>query len=137
MVIHYQKPIFQLEPYIYYLWEKSEIDQSDIPYEIETIFPEDQLNIAFTLGLPYFRAQKNPAVFETIDTHVIEALHTIPSYFKHQIGNHIFGIKFKIGDLYPFVARTFKSFINASVPINNLINIETYLIQNILKANRF
>lgn len=137
MVIHYQKPIFELEPYIDHLWEKSVSDKSDIPYEIETIFPEDQLNITFTLGLPYLRAQKNLAIFEPIDTHVIEALHTIPSYYKHQIGNHIFGIKFKIGGLYPFVAGTFKSFINTYLPITSLINIETDLIQKISEADHF
>jgi hypothetical protein len=40
------------------LCEKSVDDISDIPYETETIFPEDQLDISFTLGLPYLRAQK-------------------------------------------------------------------------------
>jgi AraC-like DNA-binding protein len=137
MVIHYQKPIFELEHYIDHLWEKSVVDISDIPYEIETIFPEDQLNITFTLGLPYLRAQKNPSVFEKIDTHVVEALHTIPSYYKHQIGNHIFGIKFKIGGLYPFVATTFKDFVNTTVPISSLIKIESDLINKISEADQF
>ena len=58
MVIHYQKPIVELGPYIDHLWEKSVDDISDIPYETETIFQEDQLDISFTLGLPYLRAQK-------------------------------------------------------------------------------
>jgi AraC-like DNA-binding protein len=137
MVIHYQKPIVELEPYIDHLWEKSVDDISDIPYEIETIFPEDQLNITFTLGLPYLKAQKNPTIFEEINTHVIEALHTIPSYYKHQIGNHIFGIKFKIGGLYPFVNTTFKNLINTAIPLNSLINIEPDLVINILQADQF
>jgi 3-oxoacyl-[acyl-carrier-protein] synthase-3 len=76
MFIHYQKPIASLEPFIDHLWEKSVSTLQDIPYEIETIFPEDQLNITFTLGKPYFRAQKDPAKFEEINTHVLEALHT-------------------------------------------------------------
>jgi AraC-like DNA-binding protein len=137
MVIHYQKPIPELEPYIDHLWEKSVSNKSDIPYEIETIFPEDQLNITFTLGLPYYRAQKNPTDFQEINSHVVEALHTIPSYYKHQIGNHIFGIKFKIGGLYPFTNETFKSLVNTTISLGNLIKLDTDLIQNILQAESF
>lgn len=137
MFIHYQKPISELEPYIDHLWEKSVSDQSDIPYEIETIFPEDQLNITFTLGLPYFRAQKNPTEFQEINTHVVEALHTIPSYYKHQIGNHIFGIKFKIGGLYPFANETFKSIVNTTISLASLVKLDSNLIDEIVQADRF
>lgn len=137
MFIHYQKPIASLEPYIDHLWEKSVLDEDDIPYEIETIFPEDQLNITFSLGLPYFRAQKDPAVFEEINSNVAEALHTIPSYYKHQIGNHIFGIKFKIGGLYPFVNTTFKSIVNTHLELTNIINFDSILIDQIYQASKF
>lgn len=137
MFIHYQKPIAALEPYIDHLWEKSVIDSTDIPYEIETIFPEDQLNITFTLGIPYYRAQINPTLFEEINTHVIEALHTIPSYYKHKIGNHIFGIKFKLGGLYPFVNTSFKNLVNTTISINEILQIKPDLIQEILEAGTF
>jgi AraC-like DNA-binding protein len=137
MFIHYQKPIASLEPYIDHLWEKSVTELEDIPYEIETIFPEDQLNITFSLGLPYFRAQKDPAVFEEINSNVVEALHTIPSYYKHQIGNHIFGIKFKIGGLYPFVNTSFKSIVNTHLAFTDLINFDSSVIEQIYQASKF
>lgn len=137
MFIHYQKPIASLEPYIDHLWEKSVVEEEDIPYEIETIFPEDQLNITFSLGLPYLRAQKDPAVFEEINSNVIEALHTIPSYYKHQIGNHIFGIKFKIGGLYPFVNTSFKSIVNTHFELTDFINFDSTVIDQIYQASKF
>ena len=137
MFIHYQKPIPALEPYIDHLWEKSVSEKEDIPYEIETIFPEDQSNITFTLGLPYFRAQKNPTDFQEINKNVVEALHTIPSYYKHQIGNHIFGIKFKIGGLYPFTNQTFKSIVNTNIPLTELINLDNKIIDQIVQAGSF
>lgn len=137
MFIHYQKPIASLEPYIDHLWEKSVSDEEDIPYEIETIFPEDQLNITFCLGVPYFRAQKNPSVFEEINSNIVEALHTIPSYYKHQIGNHIFGIKFKLGGLFPFVKDSFKSMVNTNVEFTNMLNFNTAVIDQIINAPKF
>jgi AraC-like DNA-binding protein len=137
MFIHYQKPIQALEPYIDHLWEKSVSDKEDIPYEIETIFPEDQSNITFTIGLPYYRAQKNPTDFQEINEHVVEALHTIPSYYKHQIGNHIFGIKFKIGGLYPFTNQTFKSIVNTKISLTHLINFDKEIIEQIIQADSF
>ncbi len=137
MFIHYQKPIAELTPYIDHLWEKSVMDSNDIPYEIETIFPEDQLNITFTLGKPYYRAQNDPTKFEEINTHVVEALHTIPSYYKHKIGNHIFGIKFKLAGLYPFVNSSFKGIVNTTIPLNEILPIQSDLIQKILLVDTF
>jgi AraC-like DNA-binding protein len=137
MFIHYQKPIALLEPYIDHLWEKSVSTLSDIPYEIETIFPEDQLNITFTLGNPYYRAQKDPAKFEEINTHVVEALHTIPSYYKHALGNHIFGIKFKIGGLFPFVGSSFKQIVNTTILLNDFFPVHSDVIEQIIHADSF
>jgi AraC-like DNA-binding protein len=137
MFIHYQKPIASLEPFIDHLWEKSVSTIQDIPYEIETIFPEDQLNITFTLGKPYFRAQKDPAKFEEINTHVLEALHTIPSYYKHALGNHIFGIKFKIGGLFPFVSSSFKQIVNTTIQLNDFLPVDSDIIEQISLANSF
>ena len=77
MFIHYQKPIASLEPFIDHLWEKSVSTLQDIPYEIETIFPEDQLNITFTLGEPYYRAQKDPTKFEELNLYNLLLFFTV------------------------------------------------------------
>ena len=109
MLIHYKKPEGLLAEYIDHFWEKKMEDQDDIPYEVETIFPEDQLVITFSLGNPYYRAVQKPEDFTPIHGAIIEALHTQTTYYKHQVGNHIFGIKFKLGGLACFSSESFKN----------------------------
>jgi AraC-like DNA-binding protein len=72
-----------------------------------------------------------------INSDVVEALHTIPSYYKHQIGNHIFGIKFKIGGLYAFVNTSFKSIVNTHIAFTDLINFDSSVIEQIYQASKF
>jgi len=117
MLIHYKKPEGLLAEYIDHFWEKKMEDQDDIPYEVETIFPEDQLVITFSLGNTYYRAIQKPENFIPIDGAIVEALHTQTTYYKHQVGNHIFGIKFKLGGLACFSAESFKNFNNINAPL--------------------
>ncbi len=123
MLIHYKKPDGFLAPYIDHFWEKKMEDVSDIPYEIETIFPEDQAVITFSLGNVYFRAVQSPVDFQPIEGALIESLHTLPTYYKHQVGNHIFGVKFKLGGLACFSTDSFKNFNNTNGPLNQYLTI--------------
>lgn len=125
MLIHYKKPEGLLATYIDHYWEKKMENESDIPYEVETIFPEDQLVITFSLGNTYYRAVQNPKEFAPISDATIEALHTLPTYYKHQVGNHIFGIKFKLGGLACFSNLSFKNFNNENVPIDKFLGQES------------
>lgn len=125
MLIHYKKPEGLLATYIDHYWEKKMEDEQDIPYEVETIFPEDQLVITFSLGNTYFRAVQNPVDFSPISGATIEALHTLPTYYKHQVGNHIFGIKFKLGGLACFTALSFKNFNNENVALDKFLGSDT------------
>lgn len=125
MLIHYKKPEGLLATYIDHYWEKKMEDESDIPYEVETIFPEDQLVITFSLGNDYYRAVQNPVEFTPILGATIEALHTFPTYYKHQVGNHIFGIKFNLGGLACFSNLGFKNFNNENVPLDKFLGQES------------
>lgn len=125
MLIHYKKPEGLLATYIDHYWEKKMENESDIPYEVETIFPEDQLVITFSLGNTYYRAVRNPKEFAPISDATIEALHTLPTYYKHQVGNHIFGIKFKLGGLACFSNLSFKNFNNENVSIDKFLDQES------------
>ena len=49
MLIHYKKPEGVLVDFIDHYWEKKMESAEDIPYEVETIFPEDQVVITFSL----------------------------------------------------------------------------------------
>jgi len=110
----------------------------DIPYEIETIFPEDQVVITFSLGNIYYRAVQNPIDFQPIQGALIESLHTLPTYYKHQVGNHIFGIKFKLGGLACFSNESFKNFNNTNCSIENfLISPQENFHTILLNANSF
>jgi AraC-like DNA-binding protein len=122
MLIHYKKPEGILANFIDHFWEKQMEDASDIPYEVETIFPEVQAVITFSLGNSYFRAVQSPTDFRPIEGALIESLHTFPTYYKHQVGNHIFGIKFKLGGIACFSSVTFKHFNNTNIPIEHYLD---------------
>lgn len=125
MLIHYKKPEGLLATYIDHYWEKKMSVDEDIPYEVETIFPEDQLVLTFSLGNAYQRAVQKPEAFMPIYGATIEALHTLPTYYKHQVGNHIFGIKFKLGGLACFSAMSFKNFNNLNTPIETFLGVDS------------
>jgi AraC-like DNA-binding protein len=113
-------------------------DQDDIPYEVETIFPEDQLVITFSLGNTYYRAIQKPENFIPIDGAIVEALHTQTTYYKHQVGNHIFGIKFKLGGLACFSAESFKNFNNINAPLAKYLGASAdLLLPNVQKLATF
>ena len=138
MLIHYKKPEGILATYIDHYWEKKMEDISDIPYEVETIFPEDQVVITFSLGNTYYRSVQKPEDFSPIEGAIIESLHTLPTYYKHQVGNHIFGIKFKLGGLACFSHESFKNFNNKNCPLENLlIKPNEYFLANLLMAQKF
>ena len=122
MLIHYKKPEGILANYIDHYWEKKMENMEDIPYEVETIFPEDQVVITFSLGNTYYRSVQKPEDFSPIEGAIIESLHTLPTYYKHQVGNHIFGIKFKLGGLACFTAESFKNFNNTNCEINQYLH---------------
>jgi AraC-like DNA-binding protein len=121
MLIHYKKPDNYLSNFIDHYWEKQMIDKSDIPYDIETIFPEDQAVLTFSLGNTYYRAVKDPINFSAIEGALFESLHTHPTYYKHQVGNHIFGVKFKFGGMSCFSNTSFKNFNNTNTPISTFL----------------
>jgi AraC-like DNA-binding protein len=138
MLIHYKKPEGLLAEYIDHFWEKKMEDQDDIPYEVETIFPEDQLVITFSLGNTYYRAIQKPENFIPIDGAIVEALHTQTTYYKHQVGNHIFGIKFKLGGLACFSAESFKNFNNINAPLAKYLGASAdLLLPNVQKLSTF
>jgi AraC-like DNA-binding protein len=121
MLIHYKKPEGILADFIDHYWEKKMESAEDIPYEVETIFPEDQVVITFSLGNVFYRAVQNPTDFLPINGSLIESLHTLPTYYKHQVGNHIFGIKFKLGGLACFSTESFKNFNNTNCSIDKFL----------------
>lgn len=138
MLIHYKKPEGKLSEFIDHFWEKKMEEQEDIPYEVETIFPEDQLVITFSLGTTYYRAVQKPENFIPIEGAIIEALHTQTTYYKHQVGNHIFGIKFKLGGLACFSAESFKNFNNINVPLEKYLGATAeILLPNLKKLTTF
>lgn len=125
MLIHYKKPSGFISTFIDHYWEKQMLDDSDIPYDVETIFPEDQVVLTFSLGTTYFRAVKAPVDFSAIDGAIFESLHTNPTYYKHQVGNHIFGIKFKLGGMSCFSKTSFKNFNNCNTHISTFLGDST------------
>lgn len=137
MLIHYKKPEGILSNYIDHFWEKKMNDASDIPYEVETIFPEDQVVITFSLGNAYFRAIQIPVDFNPIEGALIESLHTYPTYYKHQVGNHIFGIKFKLGGLACFSLKPFKNFINTNSILSQFLDNSTSVYSDIKQVETF
>jgi hypothetical protein len=137
MLIHYKKPEGILSNYIDHFWEKKMNDESDIPYEVETIFPEDQVVITFSLGNSYYRAVQNPLDFKPITGAIVESLHTFPTYYKHQVGNHIFGVKFKLGGLACFSLKPFKDFINSNTFLDQILGDSSILYNDIKRVETF
>ncbi len=103
MIIEYRKPSEALAPFVDHLWEKQVDESGIIPYEIETIFPEDQAVLTYSFGKDYFRSHANTSDFKSINGIQLEGLHQAPNFYKHQPGIHIFGVKFRAGGLYPFL----------------------------------
>ena len=103
MIIEYRKPSEALAPFVDHLWEKQVDESGIIPYEIETIFPEDQAVLTYSFGKDYFRSHANTSEFKSINGIQVEGLHQAPNFYKHQPGIHIFGVKFRAGGLYPFL----------------------------------
>lgn len=137
MLIHYKKPEGILSHYIDHFWEKKMNDENDIPYEVETIFPEDQVVITFSLGNAYYRAIQIPVDFKPIEGALIESLHTYPTYYKHQVGNHIFGIKFKLGGLACFSFSSFKNFNNTNSILSQFLDNSTPVYNEIKQVGNF
>ncbi len=138
MLIHYKKPEGVLAHYIDHFWEKKMENEDDIPYEVETIFPEDQVVITFSLGNTYYRAVQTPNKFEPIQGAIVESLHTLPTYYKHQVGNHIFGIKFNLGGLACFCSVPFKNYNNTNADISQFLgDASSGLLPELLESTSF
>ncbi|MDX1941834.1 MAG: helix-turn-helix domain-containing protein [Saprospiraceae bacterium] len=107
MVIRYKKPSPFLAQFVSHFWEKNNPPDQKIGYDTETVLPEPYLNLTFSLGTPYYRFSDKEAVFEKLHTPQLAAMHTTQNFYKHQLDNHIFGVKFLPGGLYPFVSNDF------------------------------
>jgi AraC-like DNA-binding protein len=103
MIIEYRKPSEALAPFVDHLWEKQVDESGIIPYDIETIFPEDQTVLTYSLGKDYYRSHSNTGDFKAINGIQLEGLHQAPNFYKHQPGIHIFGVKFRVGGLFAFL----------------------------------
>jgi AraC-like DNA-binding protein len=150
MIIEYRKPSEKLVPFVDHLWEKK-VDESDIiPYDIETIFPEDQAVLTYSFGKNYFRSHAKVDQFTTINDIQLEGLHQAPNFYKHLPGLHIFGVKFRAGGLFPFINSAVSITNNVTVDANNLfiglpnldttlnfnercVSIENYLLSQIIE----
>ena len=67
MIIEYRKPSEALALFVDHLWEKQVDESGIIPYEIETIFPEDQAVLTYSFGKDYFRSHANTSEFKSIN----------------------------------------------------------------------
>ena len=120
MIIEYRKPSEALAPFVDHLWEK-QVDKSGIiPYEIETIFPEDQAVLTYSFGKDYYRSHANTSDFKSINGIQLEGLHQAPNFYKHQPGIHIFGVKFRAGGLYPFLTSPVAATNNLSTDADSI-----------------
>jgi len=128
MIIEYRKPSEALAPFVDHLWEKQVDISGIIPYEIETIFPEDQTVITYSFGKDYYRSHANVDNFKPINGVQIEGLHQAPNFYKHQAGIHIFGVKFRAGGLYAFLPTSISS-------TNNLSSDAFALLPNLPELN--
>jgi AraC-like DNA-binding protein len=123
MIIEYRKPSEALAPFVDHLWEK-EVDESGIiPYEIETIFPEDQAVLTYSFGKEYYRSHANTTDFKSINGIQLEGLHQAPNFYKHQPGIHIFGVKFRAGGLYPFLTSPVAATNNLSTDAESIFSL--------------
>jgi AraC-like DNA-binding protein len=120
MIIEYCKPSEELAPFVDHLWEKQVDESGIIPYEIETIFPEDQAVLTYSFGKEYYRSHANITDFKSITGMQLEGLHQAPNFYKHQPGIHIFGVKFRAGGLYPFLTSSVAATNNLSTDADNI-----------------
>ena len=122
MIIEYRKPSEALALFVDHLWEKQVDDSGIIPYEIETIFPEDQAVLTYSFGKEYYRSHANTTDFKSINGKQLEGLHQAPNFYKHQPGIHIFGVKFRAGGLYPFLTSPVAATNNLSTDADNIFS---------------
>lgn len=120
MIIEYRKPSEALAPFVDHLWEKQVDVSGIIPYDIETIFPEDQTVLTYSFGKDYYRSHANTDDFKPINGIQLEGLHQAPNFYKHQPGIHIFGVKFRVGGLFAFLASPISATNNESTEANLL-----------------
>ncbi len=128
MVIKYKKPSPALAHLISHFWEKNNPPQHQLGYEMETVLPETYLNLTFSLGTPYFRATEKTQGFSKLYTPQLATLHTDPNFYKHQNGNHIFGVKFLPGGLYPFVPQDFMEMTNLTLDMEVVLGKKVLLL---------
>lgn len=121
MIIEYRKPSAALAPFVDHLWEKQVEDSGIIPYDIETIFPEDQSVLTYSLGKEYYRSHANTDHFKSINGIQLEGLHQAPNFYKHQPGIHIFGVKFRVGGLFAFLPSPISETNNVSSEADTLL----------------
>jgi AraC-like DNA-binding protein len=122
MIIEYRKPSEALAPFVDHFWEKQVEDSGIIPYDIETIFPEDQTVLTYSFGKDYYRSHANTENFKAINGVQLEGLHQAPNFYKHQPGIHIFGIKFRVGGLYAFLNSPVSNTNNFSIDAATLFS---------------
>ncbi|MEY2636074.1 MAG: hypothetical protein RLZZ197_550 [Bacteroidota bacterium] len=122
MIIEYRKPSEALAPFVDHLWEKQVDESGIIPYEIETIFPEDQAVLTYSFGKDYYRSHANTSNFKSINGIQLEGLHQAPNFYKHQPGIHIFGVKFRAGGLYPFLTSPVAATNNLSTDADSIFS---------------
>jgi AraC-like DNA-binding protein len=121
MIIEYRKPSEALAPFVDHLWEKQVEETGIIPYDIETIFPEDQTVLTYSLGKDYYRSHANTGDFKAIHGIQLEGLHQAPNFYKHQPGIHIFGVKFRVGGLFAFLPSPISATNNESSAADTLL----------------
>jgi AraC-like DNA-binding protein len=122
MIIEYRKPSEALAPFVDHLWEKQVEESGIIPYDIETIFPEDQTVLTYSFGKEYYRSHANTDHFKSINGVQLEGLHQAPNFYKHQPGIHIFGVKFRVGGLFAFLSSSISSTNNESTDAHTLLS---------------
>jgi AraC-like DNA-binding protein len=122
MIIEYRKPSEALAPFVDHLWEKQVEESGIIPYDIETIFPEDQTVLTYSFGKDYYRSHANTDHFKSINGIQLEGLHQAPNFYKHQPGIHIFGVKFRVGGLFAFLDSSISATNNESTDASELLS---------------
>jgi len=122
MIIEYRKPSEALAPFVDHFWEKQVEESGIIPYDIETIFPEDQTVLTYSFGKDYYRSHANTENFKAINGVQLEGLHQAPNFYQHQPGIHIFGVKFRVGGLFAFLNSPIYATNNESSDANSLFN---------------
>ena len=124
MLIQYKKSSPSLSGFVTHFWEKYSPPNQTIAYDTECVLPENYLNLTFSLGSPYFRSLEENGPFAALNTPQLETLHTGHNFYKHQSNNHIFGIKFLPGGLYPFVNFDFATLANVSLDMSQVFGPE-------------